>query len=138
MIDHGRIVQLGTPQEVWQQPSSRFVAELFGDTDAIEGRYEADKIMTAFGELTPQDQLQDGAMCDVIMQPGAATISNAASANGVSVEDVRYLGTHYQIVVRAGEQRLRVQSTDQPTVNIGDPVHIRFDSTKVLLYCRDQ
>jgi putrescine transport system ATP-binding protein len=36
VMDHGRIVQMGTPTEVYEQPSSRYVAEFVGDVNLIE------------------------------------------------------------------------------------------------------
>lgn len=36
VMDHGRIVQMGTPAEIYEQPSSRYVAEFVGDVNLIE------------------------------------------------------------------------------------------------------
>jgi putrescine transport system ATP-binding protein len=36
VMDHGRIVQMGTPTEIYEQPSSRYVAEFVGDVNLIE------------------------------------------------------------------------------------------------------
>jgi len=36
VMDHGRIVQMGTPTEIYEQPASRYVAEFVGDVNLIE------------------------------------------------------------------------------------------------------
>src|SRR5690606_36331165 len=36
VMDHGRIVQMGTPAEIYEQPASRHVAEFVGDVNLIE------------------------------------------------------------------------------------------------------
>jgi putrescine transport system ATP-binding protein len=36
VMDHGRIVQMGTPAEIYEQPASRYVAEFVGDVNLIE------------------------------------------------------------------------------------------------------
>jgi putrescine transport system ATP-binding protein len=36
VMDHGRIVQIGTPTQIYEQPSSRYVAEFVGDVNLIE------------------------------------------------------------------------------------------------------
>jgi putrescine transport system ATP-binding protein len=38
VMEHGRIVQVGTPAEVYEQPNSRYVASFVGDVNLIEGR----------------------------------------------------------------------------------------------------
>ncbi len=38
VMDHGRIVQMGTPSEIYEQPSSRYVAEFVGDVNLIEAK----------------------------------------------------------------------------------------------------
>jgi putrescine transport system ATP-binding protein len=37
-MDHGRLVQVGTPPEIYERPSSRWVADFIGDVNLIEGR----------------------------------------------------------------------------------------------------
>jgi putrescine transport system ATP-binding protein len=38
VMDHGRIVQVGTPREIYQQPATRFVAGFIGSVNLLEGR----------------------------------------------------------------------------------------------------
>ena len=38
VMDHGRIVQVGTPAEIYEQPNSRYVAEFIGSINLMEGR----------------------------------------------------------------------------------------------------
>jgi putrescine transport system ATP-binding protein len=38
VMDHGRLIQVGTPSEVYEQPNSRWVAEFIGDVNLMEGR----------------------------------------------------------------------------------------------------
>lgn len=41
VMKDGRIEQIGAPLEIYDRPSSRFVADFIGDTNIIEGRVEA-------------------------------------------------------------------------------------------------
>jgi putrescine transport system ATP-binding protein len=41
VMQHGRIVQVGTPAEIYEQPNSRYVAGFVGDVNLIEGRLAA-------------------------------------------------------------------------------------------------
>jgi putrescine transport system ATP-binding protein len=38
VIDHGRLIQVATPPEIYEQPNSRWVAEFIGEVNLIEGR----------------------------------------------------------------------------------------------------
>ena len=38
VMDHGRIVQMGTPAEIYEQPATRYVAEFIGDVNLIEAK----------------------------------------------------------------------------------------------------
>lgn len=38
VMDHGRIVQVATPAEIYEYPNSRYVAEFIGDVNTLEGR----------------------------------------------------------------------------------------------------
>ncbi|MEH6726616.1 MAG: ABC transporter ATP-binding protein [Hyphomicrobiales bacterium] len=44
VMDKGRIVQIATPAEIYEQPSSRYIADFIGDINLMEGR------LTAFSE----------------------------------------------------------------------------------------
>jgi putrescine transport system ATP-binding protein len=43
LMDHGDIVQVGTPSEIYEYPSSRFVAEFIGSVNTFEGRLIEDE-----------------------------------------------------------------------------------------------
>ena len=38
VMDRGRLVQVATPAEIYEQPNSRWVADFIGDVNLIEGR----------------------------------------------------------------------------------------------------
>jgi putrescine transport system ATP-binding protein len=43
LMNHGEIVQVGTPSEIYEYPSSRFVAEFIGSVNTFEGRLSEDE-----------------------------------------------------------------------------------------------
>jgi putrescine transport system ATP-binding protein len=43
LMDHGDIIQVGTPSEIYEYPSSRFVAEFIGSVNTFEGRLIEDE-----------------------------------------------------------------------------------------------
>ena len=41
VMDHGRVLQVGTPEEIYESPKTRFVADFVGHTNVFDGRVEA-------------------------------------------------------------------------------------------------
>jgi putrescine transport system ATP-binding protein len=136
VMDHGRIVQIGTPAEIYEQPATRYVAGFIGDVNLIEARVTG---RDEKGLLMQSDQLVSPlrAASDVSAMPGASvalalrpekvkiTVRRPADADdnvtrGV-VTGIAYLGdlSIYQVTLDSG-QVLRAarpnttRFTDQP------------------------
>jgi putrescine transport system ATP-binding protein len=60
VMDRGRIVQVATPAEIYEQPNSRYVADFIGDINLLEGR-----ITAVAGGLVRVDCLGSGAVAEV-------------------------------------------------------------------------
>jgi iron(III) transport system ATP-binding protein len=65
VLDHGRLVQVGRPAEIFDRPKTRFVAEFVGKANILSGRYESDGRML----------LADGLMVRVAGTDGLARSS---------------------------------------------------------------
>ena len=53
LMNRGRIAQLGTAEELYERPVSRFVAEFIGESNVIEGRVEGPSFVSAGGARFP-------------------------------------------------------------------------------------
>jgi len=67
LMDRGRLVQLGTPADIYERPNSRWAAEISGDVNLFAGRLGGDG---ASVEATAAGRLRVAAPADV--EPGAA------------------------------------------------------------------
>ena len=117
VMDRGRIVQVGTPAEVYEQPNSRYVASFVGDVNLIEGRLAASGpggslIDSAAGvkvAVSQRVEAATGATLWVALRPEklrVATAPPAASENCVEgrVSEIAYLGnvSVYQVRLANG------------------------------------
>jgi iron(III) transport system ATP-binding protein len=66
----GRIVQLGTPANLYYQPVDAFVASFFGEINSLEGVVEAGEVATPFGAVGA-GSLPDGTAVQVLIRPEA-------------------------------------------------------------------
>jgi spermidine/putrescine ABC transporter ATP-binding subunit len=121
VMEHGVIVQVGTPTEIYERPGSRFVSEFIGVSNFLAGRVVA---VAAWGvtielagdarvEAGVTDRLTVGDAVEVAVRPEKIRLADAptAGANHLPghVETVVYLGavTYYHLRV-AGDTRLVV------------------------------
>jgi len=105
VMDRGRIVQVGTPAEVYEQPNSRYVASFVGEVNLIEGRLAAtgpsgsciDSAAGAKIAASAHVAADVGATVWVALRPEklrVATAPPAANENCVAgrVAEIAYLG----------------------------------------------
>jgi putrescine transport system ATP-binding protein len=116
VMDHGRIVQVATPAEIYEQPRSRFVAAFIGDVNLIEGGLaavapEGAVIESAAGRLHAADAgaAKPGTAVCLAVRPEKIRIAldrpaDAANCITGQVVDVGYLGdvSIYHVRLRTG------------------------------------
>lgn len=78
LMHQGRIVQTGSPAELYANPANAFVTTFFSDVNAIPGMVEAGTVRTCFGAL-PINGLPDGSAVEVMFRPEAVLVRNGES-----------------------------------------------------------
>ena len=137
VMDGGRIVQVETPDAIWQRPASRAVASLLGQAQHLRGTVEADGVATAFGPLHRAcDGMEPGDEVDVLVRPNAVALERVTkpSAPHGRVEDVRFLGNRYLVLVESAGQTLRASIEDPAGIGPGDAVVAKFDLLGTFVY----
>ncbi len=139
VMTDGRIEQVGRPRDVYERPSSRFVADFVGGANLIEGVVTS-KDATVFGVETPLGALSirspadfaPGARVLVVVRPEDVSLRNgsAASARGGllgRVVTTGFLGDSVDHVVALGGLELRVRSASSAAAVPGAEVEVLFD-----------
>ena len=133
ILEDGRIVQAGTPTEIWHRPAHKTVAALFGHAQHVRGRLHDGIIATAFGDLPWQTDDPDGEV-DVVVRPSDVTLHPAE--HGARITDIRFLGDRYTLFVEYEEQTLRASTVGRPGFDIGSFVTARFNKNGTFVYNR--
>ncbi len=115
LMEAGRLVQVGTPAEVWARPNSRFAARFLGAANVLDGVAQAGVLRAGGIAVAPQDGVADGPAA-VALRPERLRIAPAAAGHGAGrneavgeVRDVAFLGDGHLVVVAAeGGAELRV------------------------------
>src|SRR5690606_1571131 len=83
VFNDGKIVQIDTPQAIYDSPRDRFVAEFVGETNKLASRVEADsregyvQVSNPWfsGEVRCYDTLHQGSQCTLYVRPEYVTVS---------------------------------------------------------------
>ena len=131
----GKIQQIGTPIDIYNEPKNAFVADFIGESNIIDGVMKKDYLVEFAGrDFECVDfGFGDHESVDVVLRPEDIKISEpeAGQLTGV-VESIIFKGVHYEIVV-ADERgfRWKIRSTlyEEPGREVGlsvipDDIHI--------------
>lgn len=127
VMDHGRVVQLGAPQELYDNPATSGVAKMFGRGQSLAAEISDGHVETAFGRwpvacLTAK---QDSAgPIELVVRQDAFELTE--QPGGQAVVDIRSAG-HEQLVFVEGDggQVLRVQLSRDQQVAVGTTVSLQ-------------
>ena len=113
VMDHGKVLQVGTPTEIYEAPLNRFVADFIGETNLLSARLVACAAgefrfrLDSGIELTGrEDGGHDvGTRVTLAVRPERADISAQAAPNGLPgrIEQLVYFGTDTQYRVRLND-----------------------------------
>jgi spermidine/putrescine transport system ATP-binding protein len=115
VMNYGKILQLGSPTEVYYRPRSEFVARFFGDNNLIEGVVGARGVETPIGVLacaTDGTALQAGAKAFAVIRPEAIRIGVEGGADTIvagQVNSVNFGGAATVAVIDVAGVPLRVK-----------------------------
>ena len=141
VMNHGAIVQVGTPSNIYEYPVSRFVADFIGSVNMFEGRLiedEPDYVRVASDELGGTFHVGHGvsaapeATVWVALRPEKIQVSRERPDGGDDnriqgvVSEVAYRGDQSVYLVRLASGR-QVRVTQPNTVRQGDADRIRWD-----------
>ncbi|KFX06965.1 ABC transporter [Pectobacterium betavasculorum] len=116
----GRIVQEGTPHELYTSPRTRFVAEFMGHSNLLS----RDVVNTWMPELLPS--AQESALpedAELFIRPERIALHKAEGAEG-RIINTSFLGSIQRVQVIWKSQPLLVETSSAVNWHPGDPVHL--------------
>lgn len=100
VMDTGRIVQIGTPQEIYRTPANAFVAEFIGTMNRVVGRVENDYLIFPGGQINWTGPAPEAG---VMFRPEDLQLTAPGCGNVVArVVTAFFLGDHVRLVLDAG------------------------------------
>ena len=136
VMDNGKIVQKGTPEEVYLNPAAASVAKLFGDAQSFEAEFLGDSFRTSYGEImvTCDFQISQGP-CELVARPNGLSIKKQHESK-LKITDLRYIGDVWVAFLLPedldhGLEPLRVAVTDLEDLEVGQSVGIYAEETGI-------
>ena len=114
VMNQGYIQQMGTPEDIYNEPENAFVADFIGDSNIIDGLMLRDELVEMFGVRFPCVDKGFGTNqpVDVVIRPEDVELlePGKGSLEGV-VSHLIFKGVHYEMEVMAGGFEWLVHST---------------------------
>lgn len=151
ILDHGRILQVGTPREVYRRPACKVVADFIGETDFVpgtlvslnQGRAVVDTAVGRFEGVLGDARAQPaaGAAVTLSVRPECWVLSREQPARNFvrgRIGEAVYLGELAQYDFIAGETALKILELNPPEIDAAarGELFARAEPDDVVVLCR--
>ncbi len=147
VLNRGRIVQSGTPQEIYNNPRDTYVASFVGSPpmNLLEGRLAGGRAVMAAanfelpyagaggGSVPKASGVEDGRPLVFGIRPEDVYLESGAPVEA-TVHDVENHGVEKIVTLRVGDTSLRATVPARTTVEIEQPVRFAWNPDKVVLF----
>ncbi len=128
VMNEGVIQQIGTPEDIYNEPKNAFVADFIGESNIVDGTMISDGVVEIFGRrfrcldggFEPNEEV------DVVIRPEDVDIVPESEGRLTgTVTNVTFKGVHYDIIVDFFGFKWLIQTTDFSPV--GARIGIKID-----------
>ncbi len=115
VMDNGKIQQIGTPQDIYNEPENAFVADFIGESNILDGIMLEDYLVEFFGKKFKclDAGFEQNEPVDVVIRPEDIDIVDPDKGDLVgTVTSVTFKGVHYETIVDFKGFKWLIQTTD--------------------------
>ena len=131
VMNEGKIQQIGTPEDIYNEPRNAFVADFIGESNIFNGMMTG-KLRARFcgGEFECVDDYEEGTHITAVVRPEDVELTDPELGviQGV-VDSVIFKGIHYEITILSGKNEIVCQSVN--SAKVGDRVGIRVQPDNI-------
>ena len=139
VMDRGFIQQIGTPEDIYNEPKNAFVADFIGESNIIDGIMLQDKVVQMYGKQFPclDGGFAENEPVDVVIRPEDIDIvpMEQGQLTG-TVTNVTFKGMQYDIIVDFKGFKWLIQTTDHSPV--GSRIGIKLDPDAIHVMKKSQ
>lgn len=127
VLSEGRIQQIGTPEDIYNEPQNAFVADFIGESNIFKGIMTGHmKVRFCGGEFIGMDDVPDGTLVDVVVRPEDVIITKPE--DGIiegEVVSVIFKGMHYEVTVESGKYEMVIRTTK--CYSVGERIGMKLE-----------
>ena len=139
VMDKGCIQQIGTPEDIYNEPKNAIVADFIGESNIIDGVMVRDKLVKMYGREFPclDGGFAENEPVDVVIRPEDIDIVPMEQGQLVgTVTSVTFKGMQYDIIVDFRGFKWLIQTTDHSPV--GARIGIKIDPDGIHIMKKSQ
>ena len=127
VLSEGRIQQIGTPEDIYNEPQNAFVADFIGESNIFKGIMTGHmKVRFCGGEFIGMDDVPEGTLVDVVVRPEDVIITKPE--DGIiegEVVSVIFKGMHYEVTVESGKYEMVIRTTK--CYSVGERIGMKLE-----------
>ena len=134
VMNNGYIQQIGTPEDIYNEPQNRFVANFIGESNIISGEYVGNKQVKFMNQVFDcvDENFEVGEACDVVIRPEDFDRVPLDKAKLVGkVESVVFKGVHFEICAMINGMEFVIH--DYEVAHVGDEIGLSVDPYEIHL-----
>lgn len=115
VMDKGHIQQIGTPEDIYNEPQNAFVADFIGESNILDGCMHEDYLVEILGCKFPcvDKGFARREAVDVVIRPEDIDIVDPKDGHLTGViTSITFKGIHYDIIVDINGYKWLIQTTD--------------------------
>jgi spermidine/putrescine ABC transporter ATP-binding subunit len=142
IMNEGRVEQIGTAKEIYQQPASRFVADFIGESNFIGVEWHDGVVMASHGKVPlPSPDRKDSGSGTLMVRPESVRLASASPSDAGllgTVVKVSFLGnlTRVSIDCAAAEDPIIVDMPTELSEQVREEslVRLRWEAEAAVLF----
>jgi spermidine/putrescine transport system ATP-binding protein len=157
IMRNGKIEQLGTPEEVYENPATPFVASFLGDCNLLNGKFVAagagicifrhSALGDLHGRINDKQPLASNSTAVFCLRPENISLKTCADANldlgkGTSIKGVVtgrvYRGVVTRYIVNVGGEEITAETLGQGTITPGESVMLTWEPRNAIILPADK
>ena len=139
VMKDGEIQQVGTPQDIYNEPTNAFVADFIGESNIYNGTIVGNRKVRFINKVFDcVDDFEINAKVDVVVRPEDVEIVKPEEGIvwGQIVSSI-FKGVHYEMIMMVGKSKSEVMIQSTKEVKVGDMIGIRVSPDNIHIMKRD-
>lgn len=131
VMSEGKIQQIGTPEDIYNEPKNAFVADFIGESNMFNGIMIGKmKARFAGAEFACVDDVTEGTRITAVVRPEDVVLTKPEEGTITGkVISVVFKGMHYEITVESGRNEMMIQTVH--SAKVGDIVGMQVDPDNI-------